>query len=107
MELRVLGPVEVRAGGRRVALGGAKQRALLAMLALRANTTVSADELMEGLWGEHPPPTAPKLVQQHVSQLRRVLAESNGSAASIVTRGRGYELRIAVDDVDAGRFERL
>jgi DNA-binding SARP family transcriptional activator len=51
MELLVLGPIEVRVVGRTIPLGVAKQRAVLAMLALRANATVSADELMEGLWG--------------------------------------------------------
>jgi len=45
-----------------------KQRAVLAMLALHANSTVSADELMEGLWGEHPPSTAPKMLQQYISR---------------------------------------
>src|SRR5262245_25602989 len=107
MDVRVLGPVEVSVDGCSVALGAAKVRALLAMLALRANRTVSADQLMEGLWGEHPPATAPKMVQQHVSQLRRVLADANGSVAEIRTHGRGYELAIAPEDVDAWRFERL
>ena len=107
MELLVLGPVEARTDGRQITLGAAKQRAVLAMLSLRANSMVSADELMEGLWGEHPPATAAKMVQQYVSQLRRLLAEGDGRATAIVTRGRGYELRIPPDDVDALRFTRL
>src|SRR6185436_20933224 len=107
MELLVLGPIEAHADGRQIPLGAAKQRAVLAMLSLRANATVSADELMEGLWGEHPPATAPKMVQQYVSQLRRLIADGNGRAAEILTRGRGYELRIPPDDVDALRFTRL
>ena len=78
--------------------------ALLAILALHANTPVSADRLIEGLWGERPPATAPKLVQVLVSQLRKQLA---GADAEIVTRGRGYELRVDPDAVDALRFERL
>jgi DNA-binding SARP family transcriptional activator len=107
MQVLVLGPLEARTDGRQIPLGAAKQRAVLAMLALRANSSVSADELMEGLWGEHPPASAPKMVQQYVSQLRRLLADGDAGAASIVTRGRGYELRIAPDDVDAERFVRL
>src|SRR3954464_5226690 len=75
MELLVLGPIEARMDGREIPLGAAKQRAVLAMLALRANSTVSADELIEGLWGEHPPATAAKMVQQYISQLRRLIAE--------------------------------
>ncbi len=107
MELRVLGPVEATVGGRRVPLGAVKQRAVLAMLALHANSTVSADELMEGLWGEHPPSTAPKMRQQYISQLRRLLGGGNGRAAEIVTHGRGYELRLGPEEIDLGRFQRL
>src|SRR4051794_12634354 len=104
MELLVLGPIEARMDGCQIPLGASKQRAVLAMLSLRANSTVSADELIEGLWGEHPPATAAKMVQQYISQLRRLLAEGNGRGSAIVTRGRGYELRIPPDDVDALRF---
>lgn len=103
MQLRLLGSMEASVDGRAIPLGAAKQRAVLAMLALRPGRLVSADELMEGLWGEHPPATAAKMVQQYVSHLRRLL----DGAPTIVTRGRGYELRIAPDDVDACRFERL
>ena len=90
MELLVLGPIEAHTDGRQIPLGAAKQRAVLAMLALRANTTVSADELMEGLWGEHAPASAPKMVQQYISQLRRVIADGDDRTTAIVTRGRGY-----------------
>src|SRR3954449_9748061 len=107
MELLLLGPIEASVDGVPVRLGAAKQRAVLAMLALRANATVSADELMEGLWGEHPPATAPKMVQQYVSQLRRLLGDGNGGPPAIGTRGRSYELRTEPDDVDALRFTRL
>jgi YVTN family beta-propeller protein len=104
MEIRLLGLVEASHDGRALALGGAKPRALLAMLALHANAPVSVDRLIEGLWGESPPVTAHKLVQMLVSQLRKQLA---GSGAELVTRGRGYELRVDPDAVDALRFERL
>jgi len=107
MQVLVLGPIEARSDGRQIPLGAAKQRAVLAMLALHANSTVSADELMEGLWGEHPPASAHKMVQQYVSQLRRLLADGDAGEASIVTRGRGYELQIPPDDIDAERFVRL
>ncbi|MFL5835015.1 MAG: winged helix-turn-helix domain-containing protein, partial [Solirubrobacteraceae bacterium] len=83
MEIRLLGLVEASHDGRALPLGGAKPRGLLAMLALHANTPVSADRLIEGLWGERPPATAPKLVQVLVSQLRKQLA---GADAEIVTR---------------------
>ena len=76
------------------------------MLALRANRTVAADELIDGLWAEHPPASAAKNLQSLVSQLRKAFA-ADGGGASIVTRGRGYELRVAEGAVDALRFEDL
>jgi YVTN family beta-propeller protein len=104
VDLHLLGPVEALLDGRPIALGAPKQRAVLAMLALRVGHTVSADRLAEGLWGEHPPPSAPKMVQLYVSHLRRLL---DGNGAEIVTHGRGYELRLVDGDVDALQFERL
>ena len=106
MDVRLLGPVEASVDRRPVPLGGAKPRALLAILALSAAKTVSAERLIEGLWGEEPPATAAKTLQAYVSRLRRAL-EASGDGTSIVTRPRGYELRVAPDDVDARRFERL
>ena len=105
MEIRVLGPVEASADGQPLPLGGAKQRAVMAMLGLEANRTVTADHLIEGLWGERAPASAPKMVQNYVWRLRSVLDGSG--TAEIVTRGRGYELRIDPDAVDAARFQRL
>jgi len=104
MDLQLLGPVEATLDGRPIPLGATKQRALLAMLALEANAAVAVDRLVDGLWGEDPPATAAKMVQLYVSQLRRLLA---GNGAEILTRGRGYELRVPAEAVDAARFERL
>jgi predicted ATPase/class 3 adenylate cyclase/DNA-binding winged helix-turn-helix (wHTH) protein len=104
VEVRLLGPLEVRFEDGPVDLGPRKQRAVLAMLALEAGRTVSADRLAEGLWGERLPQSAAKMVQLYVSHLRRVL---DGDRARIVTRGRGYELQLADGEVDAVRAERL
>jgi DNA-binding SARP family transcriptional activator len=106
MDVRVLGSVEASVGGRRVVLGGGKPRALLALLALHAGETVSADRLIEGIWGEQPPATAAKMLQVYVSHLRKALTAAGGNG-EIVTRGRGYELRLGDDECDARRFERL
>jgi peptide/nickel transport system substrate-binding protein len=103
-DVRLLGPIEVTLDGHTIAVGAAKQRAVLAMLALRPNAVVSVGELVEGLWGEEPPASAVKLIQHYVSQLRKLLA---GGDAEIVTRGRGYELRVRPDAIDAACFERL
>ena len=104
-EIRLLGPVELVVGGEPVRLGGTKQRAVLAMLALEPNQSVSADRLMDGLWEDRLPPSAPKMVQHYIWQLRSALPKSAG--AEIITRGRGYELRIDEDGIDARRFRRL
>jgi peptide/nickel transport system substrate-binding protein len=104
VEIRLLGLVEASHDGHAVRMGGPKPRSLLAILALHANSPVSADRLIEGLWGERPPASAHKLLQVLVSQLRKQLA---GADAAIVTRGRSYELRMDPDAIDALLFERL
>jgi DNA-binding winged helix-turn-helix (wHTH) protein len=96
LEIRVLGRVDALVDGQPLPLGGSKQRAILAMLALRANRTVSADDLIDGLWGDRPPASAAKNVQLYISRLRKALG-ADGSGATIVTRGRGYELQLPTD----------
>jgi WD40 repeat protein/DNA-binding SARP family transcriptional activator len=105
VEIRLLGRVDALVDGQALSLGGSKRRAVLAILALRANRTVGADDLIDGLWGERPPQSAAKNVQYHVSQLRKAFA-SDDSGARIVTHGRGYELKLPEDAVDAVCFER-
>jgi YVTN family beta-propeller protein len=102
VEFRVLGPLEVAVEDQMLDLGGGKQRTLLAILALRAGRVVPVDALIDGLWGERPPPTAAKSVQVYVSRLRKSLGES-----AIVTRAPGYLLDVAPEDVDLLRFERM
>jgi WD40 repeat protein/DNA-binding SARP family transcriptional activator len=106
MDIRLLGSVEARVDGRAVTVAPGKPRALLALLALNAGSTVSSDRLIDGLWGERPPATAVKLVQLHVSQLRKAFSAA-GDGGQILTRGHGYELRLGPDDLDVTRFERL
>src|SRR4051812_7452146 len=84
-----------------VALGAGKERALLAVLLLQRGEVVSSDRLIDALWGEHPPATAAKSLQVHVSHLRKALG-----AGPIVTRGHGYLLATAPDELDVDRFER-
>jgi DNA-binding SARP family transcriptional activator len=103
MDFRILGSLQVLDEGRVVALGGSKQRALLGLLLLHANETLSADRLIDELWGEDPPATAAKTVQVHVSRLRKAL----GAEDVVVTREHGYELVLDPERLDATRFERL
>src|ERR1051326_6496875 len=73
MEFRILGPLEVVEGDRDVALGGPKDRALLAVLLLHANEVVPSERLIDELWGEAAPVTAAKSVHLYGSHLRRAL----------------------------------
>ncbi|HSV66447.1 MAG TPA: AfsR/SARP family transcriptional regulator [Mycobacteriales bacterium] len=108
-DFRVLGPLEVAVGGRVLALGGPQLRAVLALLMAHAGRVVSVAALVDGLWGEHPPPDAARTVRTYVSRLRQALPAAAGTRAEelIVTRPPGYALRLDPDSVDAARFERL
>src|SRR5919201_4134561 len=100
MEYRILGPLEIAAdSGAPVAVGSGNDGALLAFLVSRANEPVSAARLVDLLWDGTPPPTAPKILQNAVSRLRRGLGEDR-----LVTRGRGYQLRVLPGELDVDRF---
>ena len=110
MRFGVLGPLEVEADNGPVALGGPKERLLLALLLTRPNQVVSVDALVRGLWGEQPPSTAAKTLQSHVKRLRRVLepGRARGAAGQVlITRPPGYLLRVEPGTLDATRFEEL
>ena len=110
MEYRILGPLEVRHADRVIPLRGARQRELLAVLLLHANEIVSSDRLIDDLWEGDPPPTATKMIQNGVSQLRKLLESDLAGAAGelrLVTRSPGYLLRIGPGELDSDRFEGL
>jgi DNA-binding SARP family transcriptional activator/pimeloyl-ACP methyl ester carboxylesterase len=102
MEFKLLGPLEVGDGSTPIPIAGRKQRALLARLLLDANRTVSADRLVDDLWGESVPDSAQKMVQIYVSQLRKVLPEG-----LLQTRPPGYALQVEPASIDLVRFEQL
>src|SRR5215210_624251 len=102
MDFRLLGPLEVAERDRQLALGGRKQRALLAVLLLHANDVVSAERLVDELWGASPPATVAKSVQVYVSRLRKELGDGR-----LITRTPGYVLRVEESELDVARFERL
>jgi predicted ATPase/DNA-binding SARP family transcriptional activator len=103
MQFRILGPLEVSDGDRRISLAGA-QRSLLALLLLSANEVVSADRLIDELWGEEAPRSGRTALQVRVSQLRKALGDTGGR---IATRAPGYLLRVDRDELDLHHFERL
>jgi predicted ATPase/DNA-binding SARP family transcriptional activator len=100
LEIRLLGPFEVAAGGRPAEISGSKRYALLALLALRRGRVVSVDELIDALWGEQLPSAPRNALQHHVARLRAVLGQE-----TIVASDDGYALVDAA--VDALRFEEL
>jgi DNA-binding SARP family transcriptional activator len=101
LEYRVLGPLAVIDGDRPLALGGSKQRTLLALLLTRANEVVPVDTLIDALWGADPP--SANALHYHVSQLRKSL----GDGERIITREPGYLIEVGPDELDLLRFERL
>ncbi len=98
VELGVLGPLQVRQDGAAVGIPGAKPRAVLTMLGLHGGSVVSAEVLVELLWGEDPPRTATKALQTHISSLRRALGDG-----FVLTEGTGWSL--AESEVDASRYK--
>ncbi|MCI0688482.1 MAG: winged helix-turn-helix domain-containing protein [Sporichthyaceae bacterium] len=103
MEFKVLGPMEVSAGGPRLVLGTPKQRLVLAVLLCNAGQSVSVDHLIDAVWDQRPPRSALHNIYLHIHQLRRLLG-----AATIVGRGRsGYLLTVSPTDIDAGQFVNL
>jgi DNA-binding SARP family transcriptional activator/pimeloyl-ACP methyl ester carboxylesterase len=99
VRISLLGPLQVDGTPGNVVLGAAKERSLLAALALRPGCVVSTDALVRALWGDQPPASARKTLQTYVSNLRQALG-----ADSIQTDPTGYVLHVAPDDVDVVRF---
>jgi DNA-binding SARP family transcriptional activator len=101
LDFRILGPLEVLDGAP-IAISGRNQRSLLTLLLLRVNETVSAERLINEMWGEQPPRSAAASLQNTVSQLRKLLGPG-----VLVTRAPGYLLALEPDQLDLDRFERL
>ena len=102
VQFAILGSLELRDGDVAVALGGVRERSLLALLLLNANELVSTDRIVDELWGDRPPKAAVKTVQVYVSRLRKIL-----SADALVTLPPGYVLHVDDEQFDLRRFERL
>ncbi len=108
--LRILGPLEVLRGGRPVPLGGAKQRALLALLLLEVNHVVSSDRLIWELWGGRPPRGAATTLRTYVTHVRKCLgggSEPGLASGTVRSQAHGYVLTARPEEVDFLRFEQL
>jgi YVTN family beta-propeller protein len=106
IEFRILGPLELSADGRVLPVGSPKQRALLALLLVHANETVSRDRLIEELWGEAAPASVESAVHSYLSRIRRLL-DTAGANGVLVRQPHGYMLRVEPDQLDATRFQAL
>lgn len=104
MEFRILGPLEILADGRSLALGGRGGRVVVAALLLHAGEPVPDDLLVQAVWGDEAPSSARKALQVQVSRLRSRLG---AAAERLVTSGAGYRLDVADGALDADRFQAL
>jgi predicted ATPase/DNA-binding SARP family transcriptional activator len=100
-QFRILGPVEALVDDQAVPLGAPKQRALLALLLVNRGRVVTAEQIIDGIWGDAPPASAAQSLQVYVHGLRRALG-----AHRIETAGRGYRAVVSEDELDVARFER-
>ena len=102
MEFLILGRLEVREHGRLLAVGGPRQRALLAVLLLNANRVVARERLLEELGSDETSETASHALTNQISRLRKVLGEGR-----LLTQSPGYRLRVDSGELDCDRFEAL
>lgn len=105
MRFGILGPLEVWDRDELLAVGGPQQRALLAVLLLNANSVVSAERLIDQLWGERPPDSARHLLKGCIAGLRRALGV--GRTDRLLTRAPGYLLEVLPGERDLDRFDEL
>ena len=106
---RVLGPVEVAVGAELLPIGGPKQRAVLALLLVEHGHVVSAERLVDSLWGDDSAEPSKNVLQVYISHLRKVLEPAARALGQpiIETRRPGYVVDVAAEQVDLGLFEHL
>jgi DNA-binding SARP family transcriptional activator/tetratricopeptide (TPR) repeat protein len=107
VEFRILGPLEVRADGARLRLGGPRQERILAALLLDAGRVVGLGRLAEAVWDAEPPKTADRQVQNLVATLRRIFVGAGAPPDIIGTERHGYAIRIGRQQLDADQFTHL
>jgi YVTN family beta-propeller protein len=106
LDIRLLGPVEVRVGEQVLDIGGPKQRVLLAVLALSANQPVPRQVLIDRQWAGNPPEGAQHALEAQISRLRKAL-EATVAEPVLMARAGAYVLRVPAESIDVRRFERL
>ncbi len=107
VEFRVLGDVEVHAAGQRVGAGHARQRSVLAVLLLDLGRVVSAEQLIDRVWGENPPGSVRNVLYGYVAKLKAAIAQAGDPEVVLARRPGGYLLDADPERVDLYRFRRL
>jgi DNA-binding SARP family transcriptional activator/tetratricopeptide (TPR) repeat protein len=107
VEFRILGPVELWAGGKSHPLGSRKERGVLAVLLWELGRPVPAETLISRIWGAEAPDAASELLHQNVSRLRRRLRDAGGTDQELPKSSGSYVLHVSHQDVDAWRFRTL
>jgi DNA-binding SARP family transcriptional activator len=106
VKFKILGPLELFVGSRRLELGGTRQQIVVATLLLNANRVVTLDRLLDAIYGEDLPPTSRSQAQISISSLRRLFA-SRGADAVIVTRAHGYIIQVDSGQLDSQLFDEM
>jgi len=108
LNFRALGTLEARFGEEPLDIGWQRQREVLGVLLLQANRAVTVNDLIEAVWHDRPPKSALSNIHKYVCGLRQCIADgTDGRAPRLVTRHRGYELRLAEPELDVLQFEQL
>ena len=106
MKFKILGPLEIAVGSKRLEPGGPRQQIAIAMLLFSANRVVTTDRLLEAIYGEDLPPTSRSQAQISISSLRRLLAPYSHEPI-ISTQSHGYVIKVDSEQLDSLQFEEL
>jgi DNA-binding SARP family transcriptional activator len=107
LEFRVLGPVEVGSPGQHIGIGHPRQQAVLAVLILDLGRVVSAEQLIDRIWGDDPPATVRNVIYSYIARLKAAIAGAADPAARLGRRAGGYVLEAAPGQCDLHRFRTM
>ncbi|MFI8458609.1 BTAD domain-containing putative transcriptional regulator [Kitasatospora sp. NPDC085464] len=107
LSFALLGPLRVQRAATALELGAPRQRSVLVALLLRPDSVVTVDELVDELWGDHPPGSPVVALRSYVSQLRKLLEPSRDTPTVLLSQAGGYRLAVAPDQIDLWRARHL
>ncbi|MER7772223.1 BTAD domain-containing putative transcriptional regulator [Kitasatospora sp. NPDC096140] len=107
LSFALLGPLRVQRAATALELGAPRQRSVLVALLLRPDSVVTVDELVDDLWGDHPPGSPVVALRSYISQLRKLLEPSRDTPTVLLSQAGGYRLAVAPDQIDLWRAKHL